>query len=125
MPKLSEVDPNVSLVKQMSTPTKGPVVLVNSFYVAPADVDAFISAWSADAAIMKRQPGFISAQLHRGITGSSAFLNYAVWESNEAFAAAFRNPEFQASLRNYPDSAVAAPHLFQTVAVRGVCLGQI
>ncbi len=58
-----------------------PVILINKFNVKPEDVDQFLKIWAADAAIMKQQPGFISAQLHRGIGGSCVFINYAVWES--------------------------------------------
>jgi heme-degrading monooxygenase HmoA len=121
MPKLVEMDPNVSLFQQMEE-RGGPVILINKFDVASEDVDRFLTAWSADAAIMKRQPGFISTQLHRGIEGSTVFLNYAVWESTELFKNAFRNPEFQSSLQAYPSTAVAAPHLFRKVAVPNICV---
>ena len=66
---------------------------------------------------MKRQPGFISAQLHRGIGGSCVFMNYAVWESVAEFKRAFNQPGFQSHLKNYLPSAVASPHLFTKVAV--------
>jgi hypothetical protein len=39
-----------------------------------------------------------------------------------AFRAAFGHPEFRAKLATYPASAVASPHLFQTVAVPGICV---
>lgn len=71
---------------------------------------------------MKRQPGFISTQLHRAIGESPAYLNYAVWESTGDFRAAFSHPEFRAKLSSYPSSAVASPHLFQKVAVPGICV---
>ncbi len=71
---------------------------------------------------MKRQPGFISAQMHRGIAGSTTFVNIAVWESAQALRAAFFSPEFQAQMARYPDSTVARPHLFQKVAVPGICV---
>jgi heme-degrading monooxygenase HmoA len=71
---------------------------------------------------MKQQPGFISTQLHRAIGESPTYLNYAVWESTAAFRAAFTNPEFLARLSTYPASAVAMPHLFQRVAVPGICV---
>ena len=77
---------------------------------------------AADAAVMQRQPGYISTQLHRGIGGSCVFLNYAVWESTRHFKQAFNNPEFQSHLAHYPSSAVASPHLFRKVAVPGVCV---
>ena len=79
-----------------------------------------IGAWAADAAYLKRQPGFIAAQLHRGIAGSGVFLNYAVWESTEHFRRAFTNPEFRAKLDHYPAGVVGSPHLFRKVAVAGI-----
>jgi heme-degrading monooxygenase HmoA len=122
MARLVEMDPNVTVFQQMED-EGGPVVLINKFDVAPGDVERFLAAWSADAGIMKRQPGFISTQLHRGIGGSSVFLNCAVWESPAHFKRAFANPEFQSRLKDYPASAVASPHLFRKVAVGGVCVG--
>src|SRR5215831_1989991 len=53
----------------------GRVVLINVFTVAPEDADRFVAAWAEDAAYLKRQPGFIATQLHRGIAGSTVFLN--------------------------------------------------
>ena len=44
-----------------------PVVLVNLFTVGEADVPARQVAWEKDANWMKRQAGYISTQLHRGI----------------------------------------------------------
>jgi heme-degrading monooxygenase HmoA len=63
----------------------GPVILINKFNVESEEIDQFLEAWAADAGIMKQQPGFISAQLHRGNAGSCLFINYAVWESTEHF----------------------------------------
>jgi quinol monooxygenase YgiN len=71
---------------------------------------------------MKRQPGFISTQLHRGIASSGAFVNIAVWESASALASAVRSPELQAFAARYPDGAIARPHLFQKIAVPGICI---
>jgi hypothetical protein len=42
-----------------------------------------------DAALMKQQPRFISAQLLEAPGGSSTLANYAVWESAERFAREF------------------------------------
>lgn len=121
MPKFVEMDPSVTLADQLAE-DGGPVVLINTFVVPPSDVDRLSAAWAADAAIMKRQPGFISAQLHRGIADSGVFLNHAVWESVAHFRAAFANPEFQARLGDYPESATVSPHLFRPVAVPGICV---
>jgi heme-degrading monooxygenase HmoA len=120
MPKFVEMDRVVTLSDQLKT-DESPVVLVNTFVVPPADADRLLAAWTADAAIMKAQPGFVSTQLHRGIAGSGVFLNYAVWRSASDFRAAFGNPEFQARLADYPESATISPHLFRKVEVPGIC----
>lgn len=121
MPKFIEMDRTVTLADQLKD-EGGPVVLVNTFVVPPEDADRLLAVWAADAAIMKRQPGFISTQLHRGIAGSGTFLNHAVWETVAHFRAAFTNPEFQAQLTHYPESVTASPHLFRQVAVPGICV---
>ena len=120
--KRIEMDKNVSLMEQMSS-DESPVVLLNIFKVAPEDADALLEAWTADAALLKEKPGFISTQLHRGIAGSSTFFNYAVWESVAAFRDAFADPKFQATFAHYPDSTVASPHLFSKVSVPGISEG--
>ncbi len=121
MPQLVEMDRHVSLFEQMEQRV-GPVILINTFTVEPEEADRLQEAWASDAAFMKRQPGFISTQLHRGIGGSSVLVNVAVWESVEAFRAAFGDPTFQETFARYPDSTVASPHLFQKVAVPGICV---
>jgi heme-degrading monooxygenase HmoA len=83
-----------------------------------------LTAREHDANWMKRQPGYISTQLHRAIGGSSLFLNYAVWDSVAHFRAAFNRPDFKQALRNYPSSVVASPHLFSRIAVPNLCTGQ-
>ncbi len=121
MALLRPLDPKFPIERQIGIEAS-PVVLVNVFTLDKADEQTFLEAWQADAAFMKRQPGFISTQLHRGIGESPTYLNYAVWESTAHFRAAFGHPEFRAGLSAYPSSAVASPHLFQKVAVPGVCV---
>lgn len=123
MPNFTEMDRTVTLAEQLGADDGGPVTLINTFVVPPEEADALLAAWGRDAEIMKRQPGFISTQLHRGIAGSGAFLNYAVWESVGHFRAAFTDPEFRAKLADYPASATVSPHLFRRVAVPGICVG--
>ncbi|MGY3131624.1 heme-degrading monooxygenase HmoA [Bradyrhizobium sp. USDA 4501] len=118
MPQMRPLDPAFPIDRQLAVDASN-VVLVNLFTLDAADEDTFLKD---DAAIMKRQPGFISTQLHRALGESPAYLNYAVWESTAAFRAAFMNPEFRAKLSAYPASAVASPHLFQKVAVPDICV---
>lgn len=121
MAKLTELDQRVTLDAQL-VGTEGPVILINTFTVDPAEIDQLLDAWTHDAHFMKRQPGFISTQLHRGIAGSGVLINVAVWESVPAFKAAFGAPEFRAMVQQYPPSTVASPHLFQKLAVPGICV---
>ena len=121
MPLLRPLDPAFPIDRQLAVDAT-PVVLVNLVTLDKADEPRFLEAWQNDAAFMKRQPGFISTQLHRAIGDSSAYVNYAVWESTAHYRAAFTHPEFKASLAAYPSSVVATPHLFQKVAVPGICV---
>jgi len=122
MVQLRPLDASVPIFQQISADVS-PVVLVNIFQVAAADIPALLVAWKADANWMKLQPGYISTQLHQGIAGSTVFMNYAVWESVAHFRAAFTHPEFQKALGNYPSSAVASPHLFTRLSVPNLCVG--
>ena len=121
MPLLRPLDPAFPIDRQLAVDAT-PVVLVNLVTLDKADEPRFLEAWQNDAAFMKRQPGFISTRLHRAIGDSSAYVNYAVWESTSHYRAAFTHPEFKASLAAYPSSVVAIPHLFQKVAVPGICV---
>jgi len=120
MLQLRPLDPVFPIDRQLGLDAS-PVVLVNFFILNKAHEQAMLQAWTEDAQYMKHQPGFISTQLHRAIGDGCAYLNYAIWESNVAFRAAFSNPHFQAKLAGYPSSVVASPHLFQKVAVPGIC----
>lgn len=121
MSLLRPLDPAFPIERQLGIET-APVVLVNLFTLDKADEPGFLATWQADAAFMKAQPGFISTQLHRAVGDSPTYLNYAVWESTAAFRAAFSHPDFLAKLSAYPASAVASPHLFEKVAVPGICV---
>jgi heme-degrading monooxygenase HmoA len=121
MVNLVEMDARITLLEQMQD-RGGPVILINKLTVHPDEMDQLVTAWTADAAMMRAQPGYIATQLHRGIGGSCVFVNYAVWESTEHFARAFANPEFRKQLGHYPPSATAEPHLFRKIAVSGVCV---
>ena len=122
MLQFSSLHPTVGIQNQLVGTSEGPIVLLNLFTVAEEDAEALKAAWSNDAAYFKQQSGFISAQLHEGLGGTVAYLNYAVWESLDAFRSAFANPEFQRKLAAYPDSVVAAPYLFRKLTVRNVCV---
>lgn len=120
MLNLRPLDPAFPIEQQLRA-AANPVVLVNLFTVAEADIPALLDAWEKDATWMKQQPGFLSTQLHRAVGGSCMFMNYALWDSVDDFRAAFNHPDFVGALAAYPSSTVAQPHLFTKVAVPNLC----
>lgn len=119
--KFQELEPRATIESQLGD-TDGPVILLNVFTLDPQDADAFLEAWSAESKFFSQQPGYISTQMHQGVGGSTMYVNYAVWESAGAFAAAFRKPEFGETAKQFPDSVVALPHLVRKIAVPGYCV---
>jgi heme-degrading monooxygenase HmoA len=84
------MDERVTIFAQMEEDV-GPVILINKFSVDPEEFDQFLKGWTTEAKKFKEQPGFISTQLHKGIGGSSTFINYAVWEPAAHFKTAVSN----------------------------------
>jgi hypothetical protein len=66
MSLLRPLDPAFPIERQLGIDI-GPVVLVNVVTLDKADEQSFLEVWQDDAVFMKRQPGFISTQLHRAI----------------------------------------------------------
>ena len=126
MAKFVEMDDRVKFKDQIEEKIMGSVILINKFNVAQGKVEQFLKDWGDDAINFKQQPGFISAQLHKGIGQSSVFINYAVWESMEYYKQAINKmlftPKSQSPLLKYDDdSLIISPHLFKKVAVPGIC----
>ena len=126
MAKFVEIDYRVKFKDQIEEKIMGSVILINKFNVEPNKVEQFLKDWGDDAINFKQQPGFISAQLHKGIGESSVLINYAVLESIENYKQAINKmlftPESQSPLLKYDDdSLIISPHLFKKVAVPGIC----
>ena len=121
--RIVELDDRITFRQQLEH-NIGPVVLMSTFLVPPDQVDNFMEGFKKQFAIMRKQPGLISAQLHRGIAGSSLFMNYIIWESVDAFRRGYELPEFQAQLKQYPAGTVVSASFFQRVAVPGMSLGE-
>jgi quinol monooxygenase YgiN len=120
MAKLENLDPTTPMFAQFSEKT-GPIVLANVFVVPKDKSESFLSHWKKQAELMKAQPGFVSLQMHQGTAGSQLFMNVAVWESTEALAKGLGNPEFQALSAQVPDDIVSYAHIFEKIAVEGLC----
>jgi quinol monooxygenase YgiN len=62
---------------------------------------------------MKRQPGFLSATIHKSLDGTTV-VNYAQWQSRAAFEAIWTNPEVSAHLKPFHQLAThIEPHLYE------------
>jgi heme-degrading monooxygenase HmoA len=121
MINLAELDASTPYLSQLGDGAE-PVTIINTFVAPEGKIDEVLAAWESDAVYMKEKPGFISAQLFRGVGSSRVFTNIAVWESTAHLRAAFGTPEFAEHLKQYPDGTVAYPHLFQKAAVKGICV---
>ncbi|KZX20445.1 antibiotic biosynthesis monooxygenase family protein [Rathayibacter tanaceti] len=111
----------ISLQHEVET---GPVTIINTFVAPEGAEEEVLAAWAADAEYMKRTGNLLAVQLYRGIAGSRLFTNVAVWASPAALKAAARTDEFAAHAAAYPDGTLAYPHLYQKVAVEGICAGE-
>lgn len=121
MVKVENLDPSTPMTVQFQEKT-APIVLVNTFFVPRERIEEFLALWREDASFMKAQPGFISTQMHRGTAGSQLLVNIGVWASSEALGRAHANPEFREKSSKLPDGVIAHPHIFEKVAVEGVCV---
>ena len=121
-PVREELSKSVTFAQQLERAGDGPIVLINTFTVNPADAAAMLETWRQDSGVMKAQPGFIAAQLHAGVADSGVFVNRAVWESAAHFRAALANPDFHAAIAQTPAGTIARPHVFRTIAVPGICV---
>ena len=113
---LESLDPATPFPVQLQQDA-GPIVLINTLRVPEGTVDQAIQTWQDDATLMRAQPGFVSAVLHRGIGTSRLLVNVSVWESTAALQKAFSSPAFQEKAKNYPEGTVVYPHVFQRAAV--------
>lgn len=121
MVKIVEMDERITLEKQLDEDAR-PIVEMNKFNVDPQEIDEFLQLVAKTAETFKQQPGFISAQLHRGIAGSTTFVYYMIWESAAHCKQMFSRPEIRSNIANILPNTVMSPHLFKKVAVPGICV---
>jgi heme-degrading monooxygenase HmoA len=69
------------------------VTLINVFTVVQEDQQRLVDDLvNATQKVMRKQPGFVSANIHRSLDGTRV-TNYAQWQSREAFEAMLHNQE--------------------------------
>ena len=90
------------------------VTLINVFTVRPEHQQRLVDALAdATETVMRKQPGFVSASIHRSLDGTRV-TNYAQWRSREDFEAMFHDPGVLAHVREAERIAVSyEPHLYE------------
>jgi quinol monooxygenase YgiN len=116
MATLQSLDPHTPMFAQFKEKT-GPIVLANTFVVPTEKTEAFLALFRRQAEFMKAQPGFVSLQMHKGTADSRLLMNIAVWESTEALATAFADPEFQRMAAESPEDIVSYPHIYERIEI--------
>jgi quinol monooxygenase YgiN len=67
--------------------------LINVFTVDPSNQQRLINILiETTEQVMNKQEGFISANIHKSLDGTHV-VNYAQWESKEAFEKMLKNPK--------------------------------
>jgi heme-degrading monooxygenase HmoA len=93
------------------------VTLVNVFTVDPANQEHLIELWQrATDEVIRHLPGFISANIHRSLDGTKV-VNYAQWNSRQAFLAMLNDPASSAHLKELAEIGTHAPVLCEVVSV--------
>ena len=94
--------------------------LINVFTVAPERASELAEVLDdATDKVMRHVPGFISANIHVSTDGTRV-VNYAQWESAEAYQAMLADPAAREHMA--PAAAVALdfdPHLYTVESVHG------
>jgi heme-degrading monooxygenase HmoA len=91
--------------------------LINVFTVDPADQQRLVELWQqATDDVMCHLPGFVSANVHRSLDGTKV-VNYAQWESQEAFQAMLQSPKAGPYLKQLAEIGTPAPVLCDVVSV--------
>src|SRR5258708_13324583 len=94
------------------TTNKNMVTLINVFTVQPENQQRLVDLLTeATKLAMKKQPGYISANIHKSLDGTR-LTNYAQWRPKDDFEAMLQNPE-AAKHMNEPSqlSLQIQPHL--------------
>jgi quinol monooxygenase YgiN len=93
------------------------LTLINVFTVEPARQQELVALLvAATEEIMQHQPGFISANIHASADGER-IVNYAQWESEQAFRAMLANPQTREHMEAMTRLAHAEPRLYAVASV--------
>ena len=90
------------------------ITLINVFTVQPEHQQRLVDVLvEATEAVMKHQPGFVSASIHKSLDGTRV-TNYAQWRSQEAFEAMLKDSEANVHMQEAARIAEKfEPHLYE------------
>lgn len=96
------------------TTNKNMVTLINVFTVQPENQQRLVDLLTeATKLAMKKQPGYISANIHKSLDGTRV-TNYAQWRSKDDFEAMLENPEAAKHIKEASQLAIKIePHLYE------------
>jgi quinol monooxygenase YgiN len=96
----------------MTDPASDPVVLINVYRCEPDRLDLLMELLAVMVRAQREADGFISATLHRGLSGRVAAV-HAVWRSREDWKAMARGPAVNAAMEPIMAIATFEPHLYE------------
>lgn len=103
MPLASTSNITTKLVKETIQPFQiSAVTLVDRFKVSEENLTAFLKRWETLGDYMKKQPGFLSAELKKDILSSQDWIMSEKWTSIQAYKQAVSSAEFQALIKDFP-----------------------
>ena len=89
------------------------VTLINVFTVEPENQQRLVDVLTeATEQVMSRQPGFISANLHKSLDGKRV-ANYSQWSSVEQYQAMLKNPQVVPHMEEATQLATFDAHLYE------------
>jgi heme-degrading monooxygenase HmoA len=101
------------------SPQQPLVTLINVFTVEPENQGRLVDLLvEATGEVMRHLPGFISANIHRGLDGRHV-ANYAQWESREAFERMLGNPQARRHMEPIMRLATNEGYLYEVVHSEG------
>jgi len=93
------------------------VTLINLFETTPEKQDELVRLLEqATDEVMKDLPGFVSANIHKGLDGKHV-ANYAQWQSQEDFQRMLANPKAREHMGQIDKIATVSPALYQVASV--------
>lgn len=91
------------------------ITVIIIFSVAPSQQQELLDAITAFLQVVKQQPGFVSASLHKSTDGLKV-ANYAQWRSQEDYDAFINNAEVQAQSQSVQAFGPPDLHIYEVVA---------